>query len=109
MSRRIGSLWQSSKNYRRRMLYVLDQHMIKKVFFAVWLKAYRGEDLCMEDLCWTEDNMGDFFEEDEEEDEEEGEEEQEESLPPPSSSTSTEHWCVCGARLVPTFECVCID
>ena len=61
MSRRIGSLWQSSKNYRRRMLHVLDQHMDKKVFFAVWRKAYRGEDLCREDLCWTEENMNHFL------------------------------------------------
>ena len=24
-------------------------------------------------------------------------------------SSSTEYWCVCGARLDPTLECVCVD
>ena len=52
-------------------------------------------------------------EEGEEDEEEEEEDEEEEALPPTASSTasatSTEHWCVCGARLNPTWECVCID
>ena len=107
---RIFQFGESIKDYRVKMLTAFSDHQIMKLFFMVWLKAYRGEDLCMEeDLCWTEDNMEDFFTEDEEEDEEEEEEEQEESLPPPSSSTSTEHWSVCGARLEPTVEYVCVD
>ena len=58
---RIFKLGQSFKDYRMTILMTLDEHLTMKVFFAVWLKADRGEDLCMEDLCWTEDNMDHFL------------------------------------------------
>ena len=50
--------------------------------------------------------LAELLEEDEEASEEEEEEEEEESE---ESYSSTEHWCVCGARLEPDWECVCID
>ena len=59
-SRRFSKLGQSFMDYRMKILMVLDKHMIMKIFFVVWLKAYTGEDLCMEDLCWTEDDMDHF-------------------------------------------------
>ena len=49
------------QNYRRSILKKLDQYELKKAFLMVWLKIFRKEDICMEDLCFTEDDMEHFL------------------------------------------------
>ena len=59
--RRTVKLGQAYKNYRRNIAFKLAKHFAKKASFAMWLKVFRKEDICLEDLCFTEEDMDHFL------------------------------------------------
>ena len=59
VSRRTFKLGKAFQNWRRAQLKFLQEMHRKKMYFMAWCREAKGErdELCMEDLLWTEDDM----------------------------------------------------